>query len=407
MIKQNVRWILFLGLLITLASCSGAGSVGSGPVLLPETQEPTEAGLSTGLSWDSPPEMTIDPEDIYQAVLVTEKGDVRVELFADKAPVTVNNFIFLARAGYYDGITFHRVLADFMAQSGDPTGTGGGGPGYVFEDEITHGLLFDQEGLLAMANAGPGTNGSQFFITFGPTPWLNGLHTIFGKVLEGMDVLRSLSLRDPNENPDFEGDRLITVEIEQVTRSQIPTPTAMPEAIVPIPEEGRPLAALPPAERAGLYTGLPELVIDLNKTYTANIDTSKGRIEIKLEPLSAPQSVNNFVVLARLGYWDDFPINSVQDSAFILTGSPAGRPDSDIGYLLPSENGSPATAGALGYWFRQDLLASSGSQIFIVLGNLEGMEEFFTIFGYVTSGLENAQALTVEDRITRITILEE
>ena len=406
MIKHNVRWVLFLGLLIALASCSGASSVDSGTVSLPEIREPTEVGLSSGLSWDSPPEMTIDPKGIYQAVLVTEKGDVRVELFADKAPMTVNNFIFLARAGYYDGITFHRVLADFMAQTGDPTGTGGGGPGYVFEDEITHGLLFDQEGLLAMANAGPGTNGSQFFITFGPTPWLNGLHTIFGKVLDGMDVLRSLTLRDPNENPDFEGDRLITVKIEQVERSQIPTPTAMPEAIVPIPEEGRPLAALPPAEREGLFNGQPDLVIDLDKIYTANIDTTKGRIKVKLEPLSAPQSVNNFVVLARLGYWDDFPINSVQESAFILTGSPAGQPESDIGYLLPSENGSPATAGALGYWFRQDQLASSGSQIFIVLEGLEGMEEFFTIFGYVTSGLET-QALTVEDRVTRITILEE
>ena len=262
---QRARWCLLIGLLGALASCSGAGSVDSGPARLPETEEPTEAGLSTGLSWDSPPEMTIDAEGIYQAVFVTEKGDVRVELFADKAPVTVNNFIFLAEAGFYDGITFHRVLADFMAQSGDPTGTGGGGPGYVFEDEITHGVLFDQEGLLAMANAGPGTNGSQFFITFGQTPWLNGLHTIFGKVLEGMDVLRSLTLRDPNENPDFEGDRLITVEIEQVNRSQIPTPTAMPEAVVPVPEDGRPLAALPPEEREGLYTGFPELVIDLEK----------------------------------------------------------------------------------------------------------------------------------------------
>jgi peptidyl-prolyl cis-trans isomerase B (cyclophilin B) len=221
-----------------------------------------------------------------------------------------------------------------------------------------------------------------------------------------MDVLRSLTLRDPEGNPDFEGDRLLTVEIKQVQRSELPTPTAQPEAIVPVPEEGRPLGDLPPAERENLYTGVPDLAIDLNKTYTANIDTSQGRIQVELEPLSAPQSVNNFVVLARLGYWDGFPINSVQEGAFILTGSPRGQPDSDIGYLLPSENGSPATAGAIGYWFRQDQLASSGSQIFIVLDNLEGMEEFFTIFGYVTSGLDHAQALTLEDQITRITITE-
>jgi len=391
---------------IAVVACSGADTVSTEPVSLPATEQPAGGGEGEAGTWDSPPAMTIDPDAIYQAILKTEKGDVRIELFADKAPITVNNFIFLARAGFYDGITFHRVLSDFMAQSGDPTGTGMGGPGYQFEDEITHGLLFDQEGLLAMANSGADTNGSQFFITFGTTPWLNGLHTVFGKVIEGMDVLRSLTLRDPNENPDFEGDRLINVKIVQVDSSQLPTPTAEPEAIVPVPEDGRPLAALPPAEREGLYTGLPEFVIDLDKTYTANIDTSKGRIQVKLEPLSAPQSVNNFVVLARLGYWDGFPINNVQEGAFILTGSPAGRPESDIGYLLPSENGSPATAGALGYWFRQDLLASSGSQIFIVLDNLEGMEEFFTIFGYVTSGLENAPALTVEDKITRITIVE-
>jgi len=165
--------------------------------------------------WDKPPEMVINPAKTYMAILKTEKGDIKVQLFADKAPKTVNNFVFLARQGYYDNTTFHRVLKDFMAQGGDPTGTGGGGPGYRFEDEIDPSLKFDDGGYLAMANAGPNTNGSQFFITFAPTPWLDGNHTIFGKVVEGMDVVKSLTLRDPAENPNFKGDVLKTVIIEE------------------------------------------------------------------------------------------------------------------------------------------------------------------------------------------------
>ncbi|MCJ7823837.1 MAG: peptidylprolyl isomerase [Anaerolineales bacterium] len=143
------------------------------------------------------------------------------------------------------------------------------------------------------------------------------------------------------------------------------------------------------------------MVIELDKEYTATIVTSKGSIQIKLEPLSAPVSVNNFIVLANLGYWDGFPVSNTPP---IVTGSPGGRPDSDIGYTLPSENESAATKGAVGYWFRTDVMASSGSQIFITLDNQPGMDEFFTVFGYVTSGIDVAEALTVDDQIVRITV---
>ena len=143
------------------------------------------------------PEMVIDPQSDYEAVLATEKGDIRVQLYAEEAPLTVNNFVYLANQGFYDGLTFHRVLADFMAQGGDPTGSGSGGPGYSFEDETDNGLTFDRPGLLAMANAGPNTNGSQFFITFVPTSWLNGNHTIFGEVIEGSEVLSQITRRQP------------------------------------------------------------------------------------------------------------------------------------------------------------------------------------------------------------------
>ncbi|MGZ9236019.1 MAG: peptidylprolyl isomerase, partial [Anaerolineales bacterium] len=138
-----------------------------------------------------------------------------VELFDDQAPKTVNNFVFLARQGFYNGTTFHRVIEGFMAQGGDPTGTGTGGPGYQFEDEFSPDLTFDKPGLLAMANSGPNTNGSQFFITYDATPHLNNLHTIFGQVTEGMDVVNGITRRDPQQNPTFEGDAIESVTITE------------------------------------------------------------------------------------------------------------------------------------------------------------------------------------------------
>lgn len=161
--------------------------------------------------YSAAPEMVIDPAKSYQAVIKTEKGDMRMNLFAEEAPVTVNNFVFLAREGFYNDTMFHRVIDGFMAQGGDPTGSGTGGPGYQFEDEVDNDLSFDRRGLLAMANAGPATNGSQFFITFGPTPHLTGLHTIFGEVIEGDDVLASLRIRDPQESTP--GDIITSIEI--------------------------------------------------------------------------------------------------------------------------------------------------------------------------------------------------
>lgn len=147
--------------------------------------------------YSSPPPMTIDPSKRYTATITTDAGDIVVELFADKAPQTVNNFVFLAREGFYDGVTFHRVIKGFMAQGGDPTGSGRGGPGYTFADEFHADLRHDGPGVLSMANAGPGTNGSQFFITYAPTPHLDGRHTVFGRVAQGMDAVHAIPERDP------------------------------------------------------------------------------------------------------------------------------------------------------------------------------------------------------------------
>ena len=142
------------------------------------------------------PPVSIDPTAKYSAVIRTNKGDMEFELFAEQSPVTVNNFIFLANDGFYDNMIFHRVIPNFMIQGGDPTGTGMHGPGYKFQDELAASLIFNEPGKLAMANSGPNTNGSQFFVTTVPTPHLNGLHTIFGRITQGQEVANAISLAD-------------------------------------------------------------------------------------------------------------------------------------------------------------------------------------------------------------------
>lgn len=162
--------------------------------------------------WAQAPAITIDVTKQYTAVIHTDKGDMTIQLFADKAPRTVNNFVFLAKEGFYDGTIFHRVIADFMAQGGDPTGSGRGGPGYRFDDEFHPSLRHDKPGVLSMANAGPNTNGSQFFITHVPTPWLDGKHSVFGQVTKGMDVLMAIPPRDPMR-PEYPGVKIQSIEI--------------------------------------------------------------------------------------------------------------------------------------------------------------------------------------------------
>ncbi len=156
--------------------------------------------------YSAPPPLTIDPTKSYTATFETSRGSVVVDLFPKEAPKTVNNFVFLAREGFYDGTVFHRVIDNFMIQGGDPAATGRGGPGYKFEDELKGGFKKHQVGSLSMANAGPNTNGSQFFITHIATDWLNGKHTVFGQVRNGQDVVNKIK----------QGDKLTSVKIEEV-----------------------------------------------------------------------------------------------------------------------------------------------------------------------------------------------
>jgi cyclophilin family peptidyl-prolyl cis-trans isomerase len=204
--RKNIQWVA-LGVLVLAA----AGVIW----IVVASQLGASTAAIKPLQYDSAPPMTIDTHKQYFAtVAMAGGGKFVIQLFPDKAPLAVNNFVFLARQGFYNGVTFHRVLDGFMAQAGDPTGTGAGGPGYQFPNEDSD-LTFDKAGVVAMANAGRDTNGSQFFITFAPVERLNGDYTIFGQVIEGMDVVNGLTRRDPDQNPDYPGDVILQISIEE------------------------------------------------------------------------------------------------------------------------------------------------------------------------------------------------
>ena len=211
MLTKALSWIASIILVLVIlfsVSCGEAAPTPAQP-LEPPSEPVVKPKPKT---YSSTPSMMIDTSKQYTAIIKTEKGNLVLELFAKDVPKTVNNFVFLANEGFYDGSTFHRVIPGFMVQGGDLTGTGAGGPGYRFADEFTGHTHV--AGALSMANAGPNTNGSQFFITYAPQHGLDGKHTVFGQLIEGMDVLKQLTPRDPNQNPPFAGDRIIRVSIE-------------------------------------------------------------------------------------------------------------------------------------------------------------------------------------------------
>lgn len=192
------------------------GNVYSGPMDYNSLEAIIKLVKLEDIQFESCPPQVIEAGKAYFVTLQTEKGEVEIELFPEEAPMAVNNFIFLAQQGWYDGVTFHRVIPGFVAQSGDPSGTGYGGPGYSFANEISPDLLFDRPGRLGMANSGPDTNGSQFFITYGPAPHLDGGYTIFGQVISGMGVLEQLTPRDPSQPGELPpGDRILGIIVTE------------------------------------------------------------------------------------------------------------------------------------------------------------------------------------------------
>ena len=217
--KRLIPLVALAPIVLLFAACAGEEPTPtSAPKEPAPTTTPTPAPASPRMlqpgDSPAPPVGALDTSQSYTATFKTEKGDFVVELFDDEAPLTVENFVNLSRVGFYDGSTFHRVIAGFMAQGGDPTGTGGGGPGYRIKDEFSPNRLHDGPGVLSMANAGPNTGSSQFFITFEATPWLDGVHSVFGKVIEGMDIVSSLTVRNPSTATE-PGDEIFTIEITE------------------------------------------------------------------------------------------------------------------------------------------------------------------------------------------------
>jgi peptidylprolyl isomerase len=193
---------------------TAAGAPAASAPTAPAPAQAAPAGQQK--SYSAPPPMTIDPKKSYTATFTTPRGDFVVKLRPDLAPQTVNSFVFLARDGFFNGVTWHRVLENFMAQGGDPTGTGTGGPGYTVPDEFTDKVKFDKPGILAMANTGqPNSGGSQFFVTTAPADYLDGKYTIFGEVTQGQDIVNGIPLRDPQQNPTTPGEQIVKIAIDE------------------------------------------------------------------------------------------------------------------------------------------------------------------------------------------------
>ncbi len=348
----------------------------------------------------APPPMIINPDKFYVATIVLEKGgEMSFRLFPQEAPQTVNNFVYLAEAGFYDGTSFFRVIPGFVAQGGDPLDDGTGDPGYTFPDEFSPDLAHDRIGVLSMANTGPDTNGCQFFITFAPTPWLDDHHTVFGRLIDGLETLQAITPRDP-ETATGRGDVIETIRITEMDEPPLSRLPADEE--IAVPEE--------PEARANLYPQPPAMTIDPTAHYTATLVTPKGEIVLTLRSDAAPQTVNNFVFLARAGFYDGLTFHRVEPDFVIQGGDPLGTGQGGPGYVIPPEIGLPHTPGALAMARLSDRgnprRMSSGSQFYITLTQTEFLDGAYTVFGYVAEGMDVVQAIEVGDPIEQVIIEE-
>lgn len=348
----------------------------------------------------------------YIATIVTDKGNIVAELYQD-TPESLNNFVTLAEDGFYDGLTFHRVEPGFVIQGGDPLGQGNGGPGYTIPAEIKHN---HPRGALAWARTGDDVNpdrassGSQFYITLAPTEFLDGQYSVFGNVIEGMDVADKIAM----------GDKIQRIDITTATASKMPTdyptatptiaptPTTTPTPFAPTSAEGRPLATVEVANRDRYYNMPPAMTIDATKKYEAVIETDKGKVVMELDPSVAPNSVNNFVTLANLGFFDGMPVAHVQPDTYIVFGSPKSSPDSDVGYTLPSEvKPGEIITGSVAMYPVADAegnAVASGSQFFIAFSAVPETAVPINMLGKVTEGMDVAQKLAIGDVVKSITV---
>lgn len=355
--------------------------------------------------FQAPPDMQIDPEKIYLATFETAKGDIVAELYAREAPQSVNNFVTLANLGYYDGLTWHRVVKDpqpFVIQGGDPLGTGEGGPGYTVPAEIGIPHL---KGALAWArlpdqvNPERESSGSQFYITLADVPFLDGGYTVFGQVVEGLDVTEGIE----------QGDRIEKVTISEATERRAPTPptpTPTPEPVAPVPDSagGRPLAEMEPALRLGLFNTPPAMQLEPDTDYLARITTDKGDILVDLFEDETPNTVNNFVVLANLGFYDNTTFHRVIEDFMAQAGDPTGTGRGDPGYRFADEFVPDLRHDAPGILSMANAGPNTnGSQFFITFEPTPWLDGMHTVFGKVVEGMDVLRSISLRDPATATT----
>ncbi len=386
--------------LVLVAMACGGEDEGTPPAASSATSSASTAAQqpeASHMQWDAPPAMSIDTAKQYHATLRTSYGDITLELYPREVPVTVNNFVFLARQGYYDGVVFHRIVRGFMVQGGDPTGTGRGGPGYRFADEqVTRDYV---RGTLAMANSGPNSNGSQFFIMHQDFA-LPPAYTIFGMVTEGLDVLDAIANSPVEPGPGGERslpvERIViqSVEITETERTSSDTPSTA-ASDTPAPASCKTPAAAsaaPQPQEANMqWDAPPAMSIDTEKQYCATLRTTHGDITVALHASEAPVTVNNFVFLARQGFYNGVRFHRIIRGFMVQSGDPTGTGRGGPGYRFADE---PVTRDYLrGTLAMANAGANTnGSQFFIVHQDA-GLPPAYTIFGMVTDGLDALDAI--------------
>ena len=345
------------------------------------------------------PDLAIDPSKVYVATIATSKGDIMVELYAEQAPTAVNNFVVLSELGYYDGLALHPAGPPNAILGGDPSETGQGGPGYQIAAERTIPVVAGTLGYLRLpeqVNPEGLSYGSQFFMTMEDVPDISGVFSAFGQVIEGMDVAAQIA----------EGDTIEQIVITEAAASKAPTPAPLPTATtVPTPfapEQSktgdRPLAKLPAEQRDGMFNAEAAMQLEEGKDYSARITTDVGDIVVDLFEGQTPQTVNNFVTLANLGFYDNTSFHRVIEGFMAQAGDPTGTGSGGPGYQFADEIVPELTFDGAGVLAMANAgPGTNGSQFFITYDKTDWLNGLHTIFGKVTEGEDVLKAIKIRD----------
>ena len=336
-----------------------------------------------------PPKANFGGDTEYFWNIESNKGLIKVRLWPDVAPMHASSTIYLTRLGFYDALPFHRVITGFMAQGGCPLGTGTGGPGYKYAGEFSPSVKHDRPGLLSMANAGPGTDGSQFFLTFKATPWLNNRHTLFGEVVDGMKVVRELELKGSRSGKTSEAlfMKKCTITTAKIVRQEFSL-----EAIDKFIAEAK-------VDKSVLnwrkkLRKPPKYVFPKGKSLFWNMETSKGKIRIRFIPEVAPMHVSSAVYLTRLGFYDGLIFHRVIQNFMAQGGCPTGTGRDGPGYQFGGEFSQSLKHDSAGVLSTANSgPGTDGSQFFITFGPTPSLDGNYTIYGKVVEGLDVVQAI--------------